>query len=252
MKQLIVAVLVMFGAGIGWAADKPATAPAAPASPAVVKGKVLETKDVDNYTYLHLKTKDGDVWAAVSRVAVKAGADVTIENPMELRDFESKTLNRKFDRIYFGKVEGAKPAAGGMGAGSGMATGGTGGDLASMHAGIGKPVAPGVIRLDKATGPDSRTVAEIVGGRVALKDRNVVLRAKVVKVTPEVMGKNWVHVRDGTGSGADGSDDVLVTTKDNVSIGDVVLVKGVVHVDKDLGSGYSYKVLVEDATLQKQ
>jgi hypothetical protein len=246
MKQLIVAVLVMFGAGIGWAADKPAAAPAAPASPSAVKGKVLETKDVDNYTYLHLKTRDGDVWAAVSRVTVKTGADVTIENPMELRDFESKTLNRKFDRIYFGSVAGAKPATGGMG----MAT--AGGDLGSMHAGIGKPIGIGPINLDKATGPDARTVAEIVGGRVALKDKSVLLHAKVVKVTPEVMGKNWVHVRDGSGSGADGTDDVLVTTKDNVNIGDVVLVKGVVHIDKDLGSGYSYKVLVEEATLQKQ
>jgi len=66
-----------------------------------------------------------------------------------------------------------------------------------------------------------------------------------------VMGKNWVHVRDGSGSAADNTHDVLVTTKDETKVGDVVLVKGVVHTDVELGSGYSYKVLVEDATLSK-
>ena len=105
--------------------------------------------------------------------------------------------------------------------------------------------------MAKATGPDARTVAEIVSGRVALKDKPVVVRGKVVKFTPEVMGKNWIHVRDGTGSAADGTNDVLVTSKDTAKIGDVVLVKGVVHTDRDLGSGYSYKVLVEEASLQK-
>jgi hypothetical protein len=66
-----------------------------------------------------------------------------------------------------------------------------------------------------------------------------------------VLGKNWVHLRDGSGSAADGSDDILVTTQDETKIGDVVLVKGIVQTDRDFGSGYSYKVLIEEAALQK-
>jgi hypothetical protein len=34
-------------------------------------------------------------------------------------------------------------------------------------------------------------------------------------------------------------------------VGDVVTVKGVVHTDRDFGSGYAYKVLIEDAALQQ-
>ena len=123
--------------------------------------------------------------------------------------------------------------------------------MAAMHANLAKPVEVADVKVAKATGPDARTVAEIVSGRVALKDKPVVVRGKVVKFTPEVMGKNWIHLRDGTGSAADGTNDVLVTSKDTAKIGDVVLVKGVVHTDRDLGSGYSYKVLVEEASLQK-
>ena len=64
-------------------------------------------------------------------------------------------------------------------------------------------------------------------------------------------GKNWVHLRDGSGKSDDGSNDLLVTTNDSAALGDVVLVKGVVAIDRDLGSGYAYKVLVENAKLQK-
>jgi hypothetical protein len=94
-------------------------------------------------------------------------------------------------------------------------------------------------------------VAEIVAKRTELKDKPVEVRGQVVKFTPGVMGKNWIHLRDGTGSTADGTNDVTVTTKAEAKVGDVVLVKGVVRIDRDLGSGYAYKVLIEDATLAK-
>jgi hypothetical protein len=77
------------------------------------------------------------------------------------------------------------------------------------------------------------------------------VRAKVVKFTPAILGKNWIHVRDGTGTQADGTNDVLVTSQAEAKVGDVVLIKGIVRTDVDLGSGYAYKVLVEDATLTK-
>jgi hypothetical protein len=73
----------------------------------------------------------------------------------------------------------------------------------------------------------------------------------VVKFSPSIMGKNWVHLRDGTGAKADGTNDLLVTTNELAKVGDVVLAKGVVRVDVDFGMGYAYKVLVEDATLTK-
>ena len=124
-------------------------------------------------------------------------------------------------------------------------------DAVHMNAGATKAVDLGNVKVPKATGPDARTVAEIVAKGTELKDKTVVVRGKVVKYTPAVMGKNWVHLRDGTGSASDGTNDVLVTTMDETKIGDVVLARGTVRTDVNLGSGYSYKVLVEEAKLQK-
>lgn len=112
------------------------------------------------------------------------------------------------------------------------------------------PVDLSNIKVPKASGPDARTVAEIVTKRTELKDKTVLVRGKIVKAT-RAMDKYFVHLRDGSGSDADNTNDVLMTTTNQAKVGDVVTVKGVVRTDKDFGSGYSYKVLIEEATLQK-
>jgi len=109
----------------------------------------------------------------------------------------------------------------------------------------------GNTKVDKAKGPDARTVAEINTKRVELKDKTVVVHAKVVKFSPEILKKNWVHLRDGSGSDADNTNDILVTTNEVVKAGDIVTVKGIVRNDKDFGSGYSYKVMIEDGAFKK-
>ena len=226
MKHIILGLLAMVFACAAWAADPPPST--------AISGKVLEVLEVESFTYLRLKTKDGELWAAVKKTPMKVGADVTIDEPTLMTNFESKSLKKKFDRIVFGSIA------------RGAST-----DMAGTHAGMAKPVDVGPIKVAKASGPDARTVAEINARRADLKGKPVAVRGKVVKFTAGVMGKNWVHLRDGSGSAADGSDDILVTTLDETTIGDVVLAKGIVQTDRDFGSGYSYKVLIEQAALQK-
>ena len=216
------------------------TAWAMPAQPAggTLKGEVLETRNVDSYTYLRLKTATGETWAAVPTATVKKGAQVTLANTMEMENFESKSLKRKFDKIVFGTLvdPSAKPAAA-------APTGAPHGAPATAAA----PVA----KVAKATGPDAKTVAEVVGGKASLKGKAVLVRGQVVKMNAGIMGKNWVHLQDGSGSASAGTNDILVTTQDMAAVGDVVTVKGTVRTDVNLGSGYAYAVLIEDAALRK-
>lgn len=211
-----------------WAAQPPAAKP--PVS-GVVSGEVLEVKDVDSYTYLRLKTKDGETWAAVSTAAVKKGATVTIENAMVMNNFESKSLKKTFPSIVFGSLGGA---------GAGQGTPGTKMAMAKVA-----DSAP--IKVAKASGANAYTVADIIGKAVQLKDKPVKVNGQVVKYNAGIMGKNWIHLRDGSGTPA--NNDVLVTTAAPAKVGDLVTVSGVVRNDKDFGAGYSYKVLVEEATL---
>ncbi len=71
-----------------------------------LEGEVLEAKDVSIYTYLHLKTVKGDIWAAVGRSHLAKGDHVVIEKAMVLHDFKSPSLKKTFSTIYFGNLAG--------------------------------------------------------------------------------------------------------------------------------------------------
>ncbi len=233
MKHLFLTSLIVAASLTAWAADPLANKSAAKG---VLSGEVLEVKDVDSYTYLRLKTKDGETWAAVSTAAVKKGATVTLENTMVMNNFESKTLKKTFPTIIFGSLGGA--------AGAGAAAGPSplGSKMAMLTAADAAPV-----KVAKASGANAYTVADVVNKAVQLKDKPVKVNGQVVKYNASIMGKNWVHLRDGSGTAA--NSDILVTTAAPAKVGDLVTVSGVVRNDKDFGAGYSYKVLIEEATL---
>jgi hypothetical protein len=106
-------------------------------------------------------------------------------------------------------------------------------------------------KVEKAAGPDGRTVAEVVANRVALKDKTVTIRGQVVKVNSGILGKNWVHLQDGSGSATGGTHDLIVTTLDTAAVGDVVNARGTVRTDVSIGQGYAYAVLVDNAKIGK-
>lgn len=228
MKNLLL-ILMYLIAPFVWAADhSTAQVPA----PTVFTGEVLEVQQVESHTYLRLKTRDGETWAAVSRAPVTKGAAVTIENAMVVNNFESRVLKKTFKIIVFGNLAGTNP-----------------------HGGMAKPadvsVAPDA-KVARASGPNAKTVAEIITQAASLKDKNVQVRGKVVKYNAGIMGKNWIHLRDGSGSAAANTHDVLLTSMNVVKVGDVVTAKGIVRTDKNFGSGYVYKVIVEEATFEEK
>ena len=203
-----------------------------------LSGKVLERLDASPYCYLHLKTAQGEVWVAVPEAKIEKGTDVTVVNPMLMNNFESKTLNRTFAEVYFGTLgtpgAAAAPAAG------------------APPPGATAPAPVAVGKVDKATGADARTVAEAWAQKGALKEKTVTIRGKVVRYNAGVMGKNWIHLQDGSGDSGQGTHDITVTTQDTAAKGDVITIKGTARLDKDFGSGYSYALIVEEAKVVKK
>jgi hypothetical protein len=136
------------------------------------------------------------------------------------------------------------PAAGGQGAAAAPPPAPPHG--AAMSAGVDM----GDVKVPKATGSDARTIAEVFAQKAALKDRTVTIRGKVVKYNAGIMGKNWIHLRDGTGT-AGKDNDVTVTSLDATAVGEVVVVHGKVAVDQDIGMGAPYPVVVQDAKVTR-
>jgi hypothetical protein len=82
-------------------------------TPGLHRGAVLEAIDVPNYTYLRLKTDQGEVWAAIPSTKVEVGQSVEVIQSLIMTDFQSKTLGRTFPSIVFGVLKSAgSPDAG--------------------------------------------------------------------------------------------------------------------------------------------
>ena len=107
------------------------------------------------------------------------------------------------------------------------------------------------LKVEKSTAQNGYTVAELFEKAASLNNQKVNVKGQVVKVNPDIMGRNWLHIQDGTGDPAKNTHDLVVTTADIAEKGDIISIEGTLAADKDFGYGYRYNVIVEDAVLMK-
>jgi len=199
-------------------------------------GKVVETMDAATYTYALIDTGAAKAWVAAPQFMVKVGDTLAVAEAMPMNDYRSKTLNRTFEVVYFSgnvRVNG-KPAL-----------------APTVPATVAAAVAPKAANLANIPrAPNGQTVAEILEGKNKFSGQPIAVRARVVKYNAQILGKNWVHLRDG--SGTEGTNDLTVTTSAEVKVGDLVLVTGKLTTNRDFGSGYTYAAIVENATVVVQ
>lgn len=206
-----------------------------------LKGKVAQTMDAGRYTYVAVDDGTGEKWAAAPTFEVKVGEVVEVQQGMPMKAFHSKSLNRTFPVIVFAEkivnvTRNTAPA----------------GDSSSTDGpvcGKAEVMAERMSMEKVAPQEGGMTLADVIQQRIALAGKTVTVRGKVVKCSSNILGKNWLHLQDG--SGADGSADLAVTTASVSKVGDIVTLAGTVVVDKDFGHGYRYDVLIEDATFVK-
>lgn len=247
-----------------------------------IKGKVLETMNSGGYTYLQVQAPEGDVWVAIPESKVEKGQEVVCNPGMTMTAFQSKSLNRTFDVIVFSSGIGnggqtavsnphggstgmaTAPAGGaatfsealqaertsGMGGGAVMGGAPMDGAMAGASGSAGNIVPSKEVKVEKAQGDNAYTVGEIFEKGKKLNNKKIAVRGKVVKVSKMIMGKNWLHIQDGTGNPMQNSHDLVVTTMAEPALDSVVIVEGTLHANKDFGAGYRYDVIIEDADVK--
>ena len=115
-----------------------------------------------------------------------------------------------------------------------------------MSLGHGKPAAN---KINAKVEPcaDCITIENLIANKNDFAGKTISMKGVVAKVNEEIMGRNWVHIQDGTE--ADGIFDFTVTTNQSVKTGDIVTFKGIIAVDKDFGYDYFYEIIMEDAQI---
>ena len=242
---------------------------AAPIADAALTGTVTETFSSGGYTYILLDNGQDKIWAAIGETKIEVGQKIELTNGPVMKEFHSRSLDRTFPEIVFSA--GIKGADNGghsmMGKGQtkeqsgsdeqnfmaalGTDTGNTTMDPAMATGGSSKAVVNAVdIKVDKAAGANGYTVEEIHTKAKELNGKKVLIQAKVVKVSPQIMGKNWLHLQDGSGNPMKNTHDLVITTDATPDLDSVITIEGVVAADKDFGAGYFYEVIVEEGVVK--
>ena len=253
MKKILLFLIMLTLYGCDQSAQSPGAAVSeAPVSAGYSQtGTVLETIDVDAYTYILLDVEGSEVWIASSPVWVAKGDVVSFSDAMLMKDFHSKTLDRTFaDILFVGNLELISGSGADNSAAQAPSPHAANPHAANPHENVtaGAAPAPGSaepVAVEPLEG--GTTIAALFAEGGQLEGREVSLRARVVKFSPNILGKNWVTLQDGTGAAPD--DKLVVTTSQEVEIGAELIVKGTVKTNVDLGAGYAYKLVLEGAVL---
>jgi hypothetical protein len=198
------------------------------------KVTVEEVIQAKTYTFIRVKEKNIENWLAISKRQVNKDDILYYGNSLEMKDFQSKELNRTFETILFVAEISDSPATGPV---TGPLTSHTGNKNLAQKQDISVPI-----------GKDGITIAELFSKKEKYSAKTITIKGQVVKFNSGIMGKNWAHLQDGTS--AESSFDLTVTTNDVVKVGDVATFKGKITLNKDFGAGYSYDVIMEEAKLE--
>ncbi len=239
-----------------------------------ITGTIVETMDAAGYTYMNLDTDQGGVWVAIPQTSVGEGENISVREGMVMKNFHSNSFDRTFESIVFspGVAGAAPPSPHGTSAKKSAAqpdsfaaaveaerrSSGGGGSAAPIQPQQSSSGSMGAIApfsetmVEKADGENSYTVAEIFDQAKELDGKKIRIRGQVVKFNANIMGRNWLHLQDGTGDPMQNTHDLVVTTTEDLSSPKVITVEGVVAADKDFGAGYSYAVIVEDGAIVAQ
>jgi hypothetical protein len=201
--------------------------------PGKIYGKVTNVLEAGGYTYAEVDTGKEKVWAAATTTALNVGEMVGFTTEMPMQNFHSNSLKRDFPMIYFVNsfiTSNADQA-------------GATKDIASPHGAIKTAASARAIEgIDKVEG--GSTIAELYNDKQKLDGKEIRVRGQVTKFNANVMGKNWLHIRDSSTM-----DDLTVTTGSTTVIGSVVVIEGKLTLDKDFGYGYVYPLIIEDASV---
>ncbi|MBK9109661.1 MAG: hypothetical protein IPM92_15130 [Saprospiraceae bacterium] len=203
----------------------PSAMPQTETSHKVLVEEVLQTS---KYTYLYVKEGELSQWIAISKADVSKGAEVVYTGGLKMKAFQSSELNRTFDELLL--VSNIKLA------------------------GAQNPNLFDELQKGKTDGPKEKIqavagavkIAEIFSNPEKYKGKKIIVSGRCTKINFQIMGKNWIHLEDESGS----KSTLTITSQDAIEAGRSGVFEGVIALNKDFGAGYKYDVIMEEAKLK--
>ncbi len=204
-------------------------------------GKILEIKKVMGYDYLRVNEDGVERWVAIAQTAVHIGEIIGYDKTTVMHDFKSKTLGKTFKEIIFvNDLYLPKESSQ---------------HLTMKSALLSSPAKPQIVQEVRVNKDFVKkpfyTVQEVHDFAKELANQTISVKATVLKVSRQIMKRDWIHLKDATGEEVTNTNDFVVTAENtSVKEGDIVVATGKISINKDFGYGYFYPVIMESATFK--
>ena len=187
----------------------------------VVADDILHT---DKYTYLHVTENNRKFWIATNKFEAAKGKAYIYRGGLLKTNFESREFKRNFDTLYLVSSimdEGQHPGSQTTDVAITNTTG-----THQHHA-------------------DAVKIADLFSNKKKFEGQEIIVEGNCTKVNNGIMGRNWVHISDGSKINGKPAE-ITVTTQASVDPGEHIAVKGKVVLNKDFGAGYRYEIILEE------
>lgn len=194
----------------------------------IVAREILNT---DRYTYIRASEGSQEFWVAVAKQDIKVGNTYYFQRALLKQNFPSQEFNRVFETLYLVSDLREQPLGAAMPAEAG-----------------GLPQAPASVELTEAIPPTpgATKLSDLFANTSKYNGKKIKVTGKCVKVNPMIMGRNWIHLQDGSGKNLD----LTITTMENIPLGAIITLEGTIALNKDFGAGYKYDVIMEGAVFK--
>lgn len=197
----------------------------------VVVEEVLHTS---KYTYLNVLEDGAMTWIAIPKKEIEKGGTYYYRGGLKKTNFKSVEHDRVFETVYLVSDVSKDPGMSGMSAGSPHGNTGNAEEPITQDTKIDPP-------------PGGITIAELFANPQKYDGKTIRVKGRCMKLNNMIMSRNWIHLQDG--SLKDKGQDLTITTTENISLGSVVAVEGIIALNKDFGAGYKYEIIMEEAKL---
>ena len=195
----------------------------------VVANEVLQA---ERYTYLNVNEGSHKFWIATAKKEASKGKTYLYKGGLLKTNFESQDFKRTFDTIYLvGNIIDAAEHPGG-----------------NMDVPLGQEMTAPIKKTSGASAPkDVVKLSELISKKSKYDGQTITVAGNCVKVNNGIMGRNWVHIQDGSKEKGKFLE-LTITTNANIEVGSEVVLKGKIVLNKDFGAGYRYDIIMEEAT----
>ena len=196
---------------------------------------VMEVLKTTKYVYLKVKENEEQFWIAARKQDVNIGETYFYKGGLLKTNFESKEHNKVFDKIYL--VTSLVQSNHGSNTSNGSLS--AQGSVENINE------ASSTKEEIKSNQSGSIKISELVKNYKEYEGKTVQISGKCVKINPNIMGINWIHIKDGSKDDYD----LVITSNTFVQEGSLITMKATVTLDKDFGAGYKYDLILENGTI---